>query len=107
MPQTILLPQKELIQHYEKEMQIWEGEKRVRQFRLNSTLRVQKSQNSQGFCKCNWAQWRYLFKNSDSPKAKASGERFRAVSSNPWRPGYLPSLQRKPGGEAGFWEGST
>lgn len=90
MPQTIFLPQKELIEHYEKDVQIWEQEKRVRQLRMNSTLCVQKSRNSQGFCKRNWAQWKYLFKSSDSPKAKVTGEHFRAVSRNLSRPGYLP-----------------
>lgn len=90
MLQTIFLPQKELIEHYEKDVQIREGEKRVREFGLNSTLCVQKSQNAQGFCKRNWAQWKYLFKNSDSPKAKATGEHFRAVSRNLRRPGSLP-----------------
>lgn len=99
MPQTIFLPQKELIEHSEKDVQIWAGEKRVREFGLNSTLCVQKSQNSQGFCECNWAQWKYLFKNSDSPKAKATGEHFRAVSSNLWRPGFLPFSAESAWGE--------
>lgn len=78
----------------------------MRQFGLNSTLYVQKSQNSQGFCKRNWAQWKYL-KIVIALRLKLQGSILELSAEIFGGLVIFPSLQGKPGGEAGFWEGSA
>lgn len=102
MPQTIFLPQKGLIEHYEKDVHVCEGEERVRQFGLNSTSAFRNHRALRASVNVIGHSGSIYLKIVIALRLKLQGSVLELSAGFFGGLVIFPSLQSKPGGEAGF-----